>query len=139
MQKKEASHIAIPIGDELKRIIDDSRDRIASPYVVHRLPERNSNPTSKNVHPTQVNPNYLSRAFSDLSDTVGVAAKHPPEKRPTFHEIRALAAFMFERQGIDPQARMAHSDAKSTKIYTQNHLAWIQVPHSEIIISDKLA
>lgn len=137
VQKKEASHIAIPIGDELKRIIDDSRDRIASPYVVHRLPEKNSNPISKDVnHPTQVNPNYLSRAFSDLRDAVGVAAEYPPAERPTFHEIRALAAFMFERQGVDPQARMAHSDAKSTKIYTQNHLDWVAVPHAEISLSN---
>ncbi|MEI7261290.1 phage integrase Arm DNA-binding domain-containing protein [Pectobacterium carotovorum] len=133
VHKKEASHIAIPIGDELKRIIDDSRDRIASPYVVHRLPEKNSNPISQEVnHPTQVSPDYLSRAFSDLRDSVGVASEYPLAERPTFHEIRALAAFMFEQQGIDPQARMAHSDAKSTKIYTQNHLDWVTVPHAEI-------
>ncbi|ATA23496.1 recombinase [Brenneria goodwinii] len=133
VHKKEASHIAIPIGNELKRIIDDSRDNVASPYVVHRLPEKNSNPISKDVnHPTQVSPNYLSRAFSDLRDRLGVAAEYPPAERPTFHEIRALAAFMFERQGIDPQARMAHSDAKSTRIYTQNHLDWVAVPHAEI-------
>ncbi|MEL0577015.1 phage integrase Arm DNA-binding domain-containing protein [Pectobacterium punjabense] len=133
VHKKEASHIAIPIGSELKRIIDDSRDRIASPYVVHRLPEKNSNPISQEVnHPTQVSPDYLSRAFSDLRDTVGVASEYPPTERPTFHEIRALAAFMFEKQGIDPQARMAHSDAKSTKIYTQNHMDWVTVPHAEI-------
>ncbi|MEC5320820.1 phage integrase Arm DNA-binding domain-containing protein [Brenneria populi subsp. brevivirga] len=133
VHKKEASHIAIPIGNELKRIIDDSRDNVASPYIVHRLAEKNSNPISKDVnHPTQVSPNYLSRAFSDLRDRLGVAAEYPPAERPTFHEIRALAAFMFERQGIDPQARMAHSDAKSTRIYTQNHLDWIAVPHAEI-------
>lgn len=133
MSKWKASHIAIPIGSELKRIIDDSRDRIASPYVVHRLPEKNSNPISKEVnHPTQVSPDYLSRAFSDLRDTVGVASEYPPAEHPTFHEIQALAAFMFERQGIDPQARMAHSDAKSTKIYTQNNLNWVTVPHAEI-------
>jgi integrase len=135
VQHKEASHVAIPIGSVLKSIIDNSRDNIASPYVVHRLPLKRSNPTSKEVrHPTQVAPDYLSRAFSTLRDKVGVGSKLPFEQRPTFHEIRALAAHMFKIQGIDPQARMAHSDAKSTQVYTENHVAWVEVPHGEIAV-----
>lgn len=133
VKDKEASHVAIPIGPQLKEIIDSSRNNIASPYVVHRLPEKRSNDISKEVkHPTQVAPDYLSRAFSALRDRVGVGENLPMEQRPTFHEIRALAAHLFEQQGIDPQARMAHSDAKSTKIYTQNHVEWVSVPHAEI-------
>ncbi|CNH83660.1 hypothetical protein BI323_08740 [Yersinia ruckeri] len=94
-----------------------------------------SNPISKEVrHPTQVAPDYLSRAFSTLRDQVGVGSKLPFEQRPTFHEIRALAAHMFKIQGMDPQARMAHSDAKSTQIYTENHVAWVEVPHGEIAV-----
>ncbi|ENU1225231.1 integrase [Providencia rettgeri] len=48
--------------------------------------------------------------------------------------IRRLfsAAFMFKGRGYDPQARMAHSDAESTKIYTENHVEWVEVPHCEI-------
>ncbi|EPJ3763095.1 tyrosine-type recombinase/integrase [Providencia stuartii] len=133
VQHKEASHVAIPIGKKLKEIIDNSRDNVASPYIVHRLPIRIPNNMSKRVnHPTQVAPDYLSRAFSELRDRVGVAANLPLDERPTFHEIRALAAFMFKDQGYDPQARMAHSDAESTKIYTENHVEWVQVPHFEI-------
>ncbi|MCT8345114.1 phage integrase SAM-like domain-containing protein [Photorhabdus kleinii] len=130
---KEASHVAIPIGEKLKQIIDDSRDSVASPYVVHRLPKRMPRKISAEVqHPTQVAPDYLSRAFSDLRDKVGVAAHLSIEQKPTFHEIRALAAHLFDQLGIDPQARMAHTDAKSTKIYTQNHIDWVSVPHAEI-------
>ncbi len=133
VKHKESSHVAIPIGSALKTIIDNSRDNIASPYVVHRLPEKRSNPTSKEVrHPTQIAPDYLSRSFSELRDKLGIAAAYPIAERPTFHEIRALAAHMFQMQGLDPQARMAHSDAKSTKIYTQNHVDWVEVPHAEI-------
>lgn len=54
------------------------------------------------------------------------------DERPTFHEIRALATHLFDQQGIVPQGLMAHSDAKSTKIYTQNHIDWIVVSHGEI-------
>lgn len=133
VQYKEASHVAIPIGKALKEIIDNSRDNVASPYIVHRLPTRIPNKVSKEVnHPTQVAPDYLSRAFSALRDRVGVASHLPLDERPTFHEIRALAAFMFKQRGFDPQARMAHSDAESTKIYTENHVQWVEVPHCEI-------
>ncbi|HGW3767018.1 TPA: phage integrase Arm DNA-binding domain-containing protein [Enterobacter cloacae] len=132
VQKKEASHVAIPIGGELKRIIDDSRDSVASPYVVHRLPERNNKRSKEVSHPTQVAPDYLSRSFSSLRDKLGLCDHLPLDERPTFHEIRALAAHLFDSQGIDPQGRMAHSDAKSTKIYTSNHIDWVMVPHGEI-------
>ncbi|ECG2650975.1 recombinase [Salmonella enterica subsp. enterica serovar Chailey] len=132
VQKKEASHVAIPIGDELKRIIDNSRDNVASPFVVHRIPERNNKRSKEVSHPTQVAPDYLSRAFSSTRDRLGLCDNMEMNERPTFHEIRALAAFLFDKQGIDPQGRMAHSDAKSTKIYTQNHIDWVVVPHGEI-------
>lgn len=132
VQKKEASHVAIPIGDELKRIIDDSRDNVASPYVVHRIPERQVKRSKEVSHPTQVAPDYLSRSFSALRDSLGLCNHLKMDERPTFHEIRALAAHLFDKQGIDPQVRMAHSDSKSTKIYTQNHIDWVVVPHGEI-------
>ncbi|NHB93551.1 site-specific integrase [Photorhabdus cinerea] len=135
VQHKEASHIAIPIGSTIKAIIDASRDNIASPYVVHRVPDRLPNKISQEVnHPTQIAPDYLSRSFSSLRDKVGVASCLPFDERPTFHEIRALAAHIFKTQGIDPQARMAHTDAKSTKIYTENHVDWVEVPHAEIAV-----
>lgn len=132
VQKKEASHVAIPIGEELKRIIDDSRDNVASPFIVHRLPERQVKRSKEVSHPTQVAPDYLSRSFSATRDKLALCDHLPMDERPTFHEIRALAAHLFDQQGIDPQGRMAHSDAKSTKIYTQNHIDWVIVPHGEI-------
>ncbi len=132
VQKKEASHVAIPIGAELKRIIDDSRDSVASPYVVHRIPQRNVKRSKEVSHPTQVAPDYLSRAFSALRDELGLSDHLEMDERPSFHEVRALAAHLFDKQGIDPQGRMAHTDAKSTKIYTRNHIDWVEVPHGEI-------
>ncbi|WP_259520233.1 phage integrase Arm DNA-binding domain-containing protein [Shewanella baltica] len=133
VEGKEAAHVAIPIGDELKRIIDRSRDKIVSSYVVHRLPTKRSNGLSKEVnHISQLSPDYISRAFSALRDEVGCCNHLEAAERPTFHEIRALAAHLFDIQGIDPQSRMAHTDAKSTKIYTQNHVEWVEVPFAEI-------
>ncbi|MEL4250493.1 integrase [Shewanella xiamenensis] len=39
--------------------------------------------------------------------------------------------------GVDPQGRMAHTDAKSTKINVRDRLQWTEVPHAEIKISHK--
>jgi hypothetical protein len=133
--EKEAAHVAIPIGEEIKRIIDRSRDKVVSPFIVHRLPEKRSNGLSKEVsHISQLTPDYISRAFSALRDNIGCCDHLEPAERPTFHEIRALAAHLFDIQGIDPQSRMAHTNAKSTRIYTQNHVQWVEVPYAEIKI-----
>ncbi len=132
---KEAAHVAIPIGEKIKQIIDRSRDNTVSNFVVHRLPEKCPTTLSKDVaHLTQVAPDYISRSFTKLRDEVGCCDHLEPSQRPTFHEIRALAAHLFDVKGIDPQSRMAHTDAKSTKIYTQNHVLWVEVPFAEIEI-----
>jgi hypothetical protein len=108
VQFKEASHVAIPMSSVIREIIERSRDNVASPYVVHRLPTKRSNPTSKEVnHPTQIAPDYVSRKFSEYRDLVGVGSHLVEKERPTFHEIRALSAFLFDKLGIDPQGRMA--------------------------------
>ncbi len=54
------------------------------------------------------------------------------DEKPAFHEIRGLTTHLFDLQGIDPQGRMAYSDAKSTKIYTQYYIDWVVVPYGEI-------
>ena len=131
--EKEAAHVAIPIGETLKKIIDRSRDNLVSDYVVHRLPKQSRDKLSKDMkHVTQLHPDYISRSFSKIRDLVGCCNHLKPEQRPTFHEIRALAAFTFKTNGIDPQTRMAHTDAESTKIYTENHVDWVHVPFAEI-------
>lgn len=104
-----------------------------SAFVVHRLPEKCPKNLSKDVvHLIQVSPDYISRTFSKIRDKVGCCEHLGFSQRPTFHEIRALAAHLFDIKGIDPQSRMAHTDAKSTKIYTQNHIEWVEVPFAEI-------
>ena len=136
--EKEEAHIRIPIGEELKRIIDRSRsDKIMSPYVVHRLPTKRSNNISQECdHITQLTPKYISDSFTKYRDESGACDHLPFDERPTFHEIRALSARLFKDQGYDPQARMAHSDAKSTEVYTRDHIRWVSVPHAEIRTAD---
>ena len=136
--KSEASHVVIPIGQTIKDIIDTSRDNITSPYVVHKLPKTSSNPMSKEVkHITQIVSHNISREFSNVRDKLELFSNLSKDERPTYHEIRGMAARLIESQGVSPQERMGHSDSKSTKIYTSfgKEVEWIQVPHLKVLIS----
>lgn len=135
VQKKESSRVEIPITQALKDIIDSSReDKILSPYLVHRLSASRVTPKECD-HPTQLTSEYISKAFSKLRDDLGVCKAMPKAERPTFHEIRALSIHLFTEAGYDPQARAAHADAKSTKVYQENHVEWVRVPAGELKIS----
>lgn len=135
VQAKEASRVAIPITPALKAVIDDSRqDHVLSPYIVHKR-KTDSNPVAKGLtHETQLTTRLISSTFSEIRDELGVCDHLEPEARPTFHEIRALSIHLFTQMGIDPQARAAHTDAKSTKIYQRNHVQWVEVPAAELAV-----
>ena len=133
VEDEETSLVAIPIGEELKAIIDSSRDRVFSPYVVHRMPTRRSNGIAEgNDHLTQLTPQYISKEFSKVRDAIGVYDELQKDERPTFHEVRALSAYLFAEQNVDPQQRMAHKNAKTTEIYKEGHVEWVEVQHAEI-------
>lgn len=135
VKTKEASRVIIPVTRSLLKIIKTSKDNIDSPYVVHRLPEKRSNGVSQYCdHITQVNRKYLSRVFSSLRDQAKVKKNVPGAKRPTYHEIRGLSIHLYDKAGYDPQARAAHTDSRSTKIYKEGHEKWVQVPAAELDI-----
>jgi integrase len=48
----------------------------------------------------------------------------PPGERPTFQEILALGAWLYEQQELPEeyvQALLGHSDAKMTRYYQEGH------------------
>ena len=135
VKNKEASRVEIPITQQLKNIIDDSRkDRVASPYIVHRIKDARGKPAQELTHPTQCRPNDISGAFSDFRDKLSLYVELPKKNRPTFHEIRSLSIFLYGKQGLDPQERAAHSDAKTTKKYMEGHVEWEQIQAAELVI-----
>ncbi len=102
--------------------------------MVHKLKTDNNAVSVECNHPTQLTSTLISKEFSKVRDKLGLYSQLTKNARPTFHEIRALAAHEFEKQGYNPQARMAHTDEKSTKVYTRNHLEWVRVPAGEIVV-----
>lgn len=134
VKDKESSRVEIPITDALNVVINESRkDKILGPYIVHRIAKSKTISKACN-HPTQVTSEYISKAFSRLRDELGLYDNIEKAERPTFHEIRALAIHLYTQAGFDPQARAAHADAKSTKVYQENHVDWVRVPAAEIAI-----
>jgi hypothetical protein len=134
VQTKESSRVEIPITEALKKIVANSRDKLLSPYIVHRLSRYPKLVGEGCDHPTQVSSKYISRQFSKVRDSVGAYSSLGKDERPTFHEIRALSIHLYTEAGLDPQSRAAHADAKSTKIYQENHIEWVRVPAGEIKI-----
>lgn len=132
VKKKEASRVAIPITPELKSIIKGSYDKVASPYIVHKKKLATNELSRECDHWTQMTNRNISSGFSGLRDKLGLYDHLDKKERPTFHEIRALAIHLFDKAGVDPQSRAAHTDAKSTKIYKQGHIDWVEVPPAEL-------
>lgn len=135
VKDKEASRVAIPITKKIKAIIEKSRtDNIASPYIIHKILDRRKGSAKNITHKTQLDSVYISRAFSALRDELSILSDLPKEKRPTFHEIRALSIHLYDEIGHDAQARAAHTDSESTKVYKKDHVEWVEIQAAELAV-----
>lgn len=129
VQNNKAAFVAIPVTQSIKDTVDRSRlDKLVCPYVVHRKNKLTNGLAKECDHRFQCTSKIISRAFSGVRDELGLYADIPKEERPTFHEIRRLAARLISGMGENPQKRMAHANEATTKIYTDNNdVEWHQV------------
>ena len=104
----------------------DWKTRTRTPYILHRnfrtfhLPQDAKTKT----HPSQVTGDYLGKIFAKYRDCVPKIRNMRPEEKPTFHEIRALAANLEIKSGFSLEQvseSMNHSDTETTEIYTEGH------------------
>nr|WP_241790463.1 integrase [Vibrio genomosp. F10] len=140
VKKSQSSTVAIPVTQRIKDIVDLSKtSRLHCPYIVHRKPRQLQRGISKdNDHLYQVHHHNISKEFSRVRDTLGLYDHLEKPLRPTYHEIRGLAARMIEQQGESATQRMAHADAKTTKIYTgSQEIKWNEVPPIEVMPRSK--
>lgn len=98
---------------------------------MHKLLDRRKGAAKGIKHNTQLDSVYISRAFSDLRDELSIMAELTKDKRPTFHEIRALSIHLI---GYDAQARAAHTDSESTKVYKKDHVEWVEIQAAELAV-----
>ena len=119
-------HLQIKMGKALREVVSEClRSPVASPYLIHYRPKaRKREQIAAKDHWTSVTPNYLSNEFSKARDAAHAYDHIPATERPTFHEIRALGAWLYEQQNFPQeyiQALMGHADAKMTKHYQDGH------------------
>ncbi len=121
----EFGRLLLPVGDELRRVIDQCRDEILSPFLIHRKPhKRRREYLDKKDHWTAVQPEMLTREFTRLRDQTGACNGLRQEQRPSFHEIRALGAELYRQAGWADDAiqrLLGHSTEKMTKHYLDKH------------------
>ena len=98
-------------------------DSIASPYLVHRRPDRMQRRWLEGKdHWTYINERYLTRAFKAARDQVPRFKALLERERPTFHEIRGLGSRLCLDRGMTKDAisaLMTHSSKKTTEIYLE--------------------
>lgn len=121
----DMAFIKIVVTEQLEDIRRRARQLygIASPFLVHRPPDRRSRQwTAGKPHWTYVKPEYLSKAFARARDATGLYGELEPLERPTFHEIRGLGARLYRASGMAEdaiRALMTHSHKRTTRIYLE--------------------
>ncbi|MBT2339487.1 MULTISPECIES: phage integrase Arm DNA-binding domain-containing protein [Pseudomonas] len=119
-------HLKITMGAALREVVGEClRSPIATPYLIHYKPKaRRREQIDAKDHWTSVTPDYLTKEFSKARDAAQAYDHVPAGERPTFHEIRALGAWLYEQQNFPMeyiQALMGHADEKMTKHYQEGH------------------
>lgn len=113
-------HIRIEIGPAVREILQRCRDDIASPFVIHRRPRRQTVAQRYALeHWSQVTGDFLLGEFKKARDKAGVGASEG-QTPPTFHEIRSLGGRALEDQGYPKEyvrLLMGHSSMKMTDVY----------------------
>jgi hypothetical protein len=127
----ESAYLKIKINSPLKEILNRCRDGMLSPYLIHRKPDRFSEQTrnaKSKKHYTQITPDYLTKSFTEIRDSLSMFKNTPLEERPTFHEIRSLGIKLYEEQGEDAQFLAGHKTRAMTDKYKQGHeIRWTEV------------
>lgn len=111
------------LGWTLEDVIGRCRDDVVSRWLIHH-----SKPRTKSKPGDQVWIDTITKGFRRARDRTGLTWPEDQEP-PTFHEIRSLAARLYEKQGnVDVQALLGHSDPDTTKLYIDSRgVEWADV------------
>lgn len=120
-------HLEIEMGDDLREaVIDCLKSPVIGPNLIRYKPLRVSKATLEaKTHWSAVTPDHLTRAFTKARDDAGAYDNiRNKAGRPTFHELRAFGAWLYEQQGFSTeyvQALLGHADSKMTEYYQSGH------------------
>ncbi|WP_282382064.1 MULTISPECIES: tyrosine-type recombinase/integrase [unclassified Pseudomonas] len=119
-------HLEIAMGPALREVVAECmRSPVVCPYLIHYSPKaRKRSQLDAKLHWNAVTPDYLTKSFAQARDDSEAYKDIPSGERPTFHEIRALGAWLYEQQGFPQeyiQGLMGHADVKMTEHYQAGH------------------
>ncbi|MCD5970717.1 tyrosine-type recombinase/integrase [Pseudomonas quasicaspiana] len=129
-KSSDAGWIKFALTKELAAVISRCRDDIASPYLVHRKPDRKKQSQARGkAHWTKVEERFLTRAFKEARDAAGCYSKWTEAEQPGFHEVRALSLHLYKRAGKDGQKIAGHTTEGMTRNYQKDHndIIWSEV------------
>jgi integrase len=114
------------MGQALREVVlECMRSPVVCPYVIHYPPKaRKRKQLDAKLHWNAVTADYLTKSFTQARDDSKAYEDVPAGERPTFHEIRALGAWLYEQQKFPHeyiQALLGHADGKMTKHYQEGH------------------
>jgi enterobacteria phage integrase len=118
--------IDIGMGDELFDVVTTAiKSDVPCPYLIHYRPERiKDDARAAKPHPFAVTPEYLSKAYSKVRDSVGAYSHLPAIERPGIHSLRALGIWLYTKAGYSDEYIMAlagHATEKMKAHYTEGH------------------
>lgn len=119
-------HLEIVMGEAMRAVVKEClASPVVCPYLIHYSPRaRMREQLDAKRHWNAVTEDYLTKAFTKSRDDSEAYKEMPKAQRPTFHEIRALGAWLYEQQGYPQeyiQALMGHADMKMTEHYQAGH------------------
>lgn len=112
--------LKVEITPEFQTVIDQCRDGVDSPFLIHRQPDRKRDSGSKE-HPTKITVNCLSREFKKARDAAECYPAYSAEEMPGMHEIRATSLMMYVRAGINVQQIAGNARSNNSWNYLKGH------------------
>lgn len=129
----DAGYLRLKMTPAMQEAVRRCRDDVASPYLIHRRPDRlDAKQRAAKAHWTQVDNRFLTRAFQEAREAAKAYPGWTDAELPGFHEIRALVTQLYKKQGAsaeDVQRLLGHATEAMTRNYSADHheIMWTDV------------
>ncbi len=117
--QKDTHSLKVEITPEFQKVIDQCRDDVDSPFLIHRQPDRKRDHDNKE-HPTKITRECLSREFRKARDAAKCYPSYSAKEMPGMHEIRFTSLEMYYLAGKDVQKIAGYSRSDITRRYLKN-------------------
>lgn len=122
VQIKTGARIMIEVGKELAAVLKRCQTDTVSEFILH-YPYTNDR--NRRFVGKPFSPDAISDAFTKARNMAikkkGLFKGMIAAQYPTFHEIRALGAKLYEKRGVDPGPLLGHKSRKMTDVYLGRH------------------